>query len=91
MLIIRKPTLHYTASGIITPIGLFHEINLLQNKNFVHQVGLITEINTKRVCSVGGITGYVFLVIKPRAEDVCWETGSEKCQRSVLFNDVFSY
>jgi len=32
----------------------------------------------------------MFLVIKPRAEGTCWETGSEKCQRSVLFNDDVS-
>jgi len=39
MLIIRRSKLHYTASGIIKPIGSRLVDRLREDKNFVHQVG----------------------------------------------------
>ena len=43
VLIIRRSKLHYTASGIITPIGVLEHVEALNKTyceiNFVHQVG----------------------------------------------------
>ena len=39
VLIIRRSKLHYTASGIITPIGVMIPDKTYCETNFVHQVG----------------------------------------------------
>jgi len=84
VLIIRRSKLHYTASGIIKPVGLKQFWPLddehmcskhveAWNKtycetNFVHQLGLNTEINILRCSTVSEMTKFICL-------SWCWRKG----------------
>ena len=62
VLIIRRSKLHYTASGIITPIGLMiPEIKFIVKQKFCASSWLITELNTLR-CTVSETSKFVTIL-----------------------------